>query len=265
MKPGRKIEEVLNEGYHLDISDVFTKAYEIYKKTVLFTALGLLLTGILVIILAVVLMTLLFGFDFSIFENFDPQTFSTSTEGISFFIMSALVGLIIGVAAAPISAGFLKLCKDAKDQKELSFGTIFSYYQPKYFGNIAMASILIGIISGLFSYLTQFVILFPAINYLVTIFISTLTAMMVPLIIFKDFNAIQAIEYSSKIVAKNFFMVFILILLATIIGILGAFLCGIGVLFSFPFYYAVQFCIYDEAIGEDEVSEIDMLGNSEEV
>jgi len=231
------------EGYTLDIGDIFNKGFEIYKKTWAITGGGILLVGFIAIIVVLVFFSIILGISFTNLDTLDPYTFQTP----SYFLRTLLFGLIVGAIFSPITAGFLKICKDAKDQKELSFGTIFQYYKAPYFGNIIIATILIAIVNGLFSYLFQFAIVVPFMNYVISIIMSS----------------IQAIDFSIKLVGKNFFIVFVLMLLATILGFLGFLACGIGVFFTMPILYAVQFCIYDEILGKEEVSEIDMIGNGE--
>ncbi|NAS30068.1 hypothetical protein GTQ40_03715 [Flavobacteriaceae bacterium R38] len=260
MQSKEKIEKVLREGYNLDIGDIFNKSFEIYKKTWGIIAGGILIVGIIAIILVFIFFSIFLGISFSSLDSFDPLTFQSAP----FFLSSLSFSIIISALLSPVTAGFIKICKDAKDQKELSLGTIFEYYKAPYFGNIIIASILVAIISGLLSYLFQFVLFIPLMNYLVSLLLSTITILMLPLIIFKNLNALQAFDFSIKLVSKNFFIVFVLILLATILAFLGLLACLVGIFFTMPILYAVQFCIYDEVLGDDdEVSEIDMIGNTE--
>ncbi len=260
MQQKENIEKALKEKSYLEIGDVLTKSFEIYKKTWGVTAFGLLIGAIFVLIAMFTFMTLVLGFNFS---DFDPLDFATQMQGESTFIAFSLLGLIFQGLFAPLTAGFIKICKNVKEQKAINLGVAFSYFQSKYLGNLIMAGVIIGVLASLISYVNQFILYLPLLNYVTNLLITTLTVFVIPIIIFKDLGVMQAIEYSLKLVAKNFFIILVIVLLATILGYLGAILCGIGILFSMPIIYAAQFCIYDETIGEDEVSEIDMIGNSD--
>ncbi|NER13916.1 hypothetical protein GWK08_10725 [Leptobacterium flavescens] len=262
MKNKERIDRILQNGYELDFGDVFNKSFEVYKKSIWMILLGILVVGMITAVLVILLFSVIFGIQLNDFISLDPAV-STIGGSVSYFLSTTLFGIVIAALLGPVNAGFLKVCKDAKDNKEPSFSSIFQYYSSEYLGNIIVATVILSIVSGVFSFISQFMLSMLFLNYIFSIIFSTLTVLIIPLIIFKDFNAMQAIEYSIKLVSKNFLMVFLLILVGTLASFLGVFLCGIGILFSLPFLYAVYFCTYDAIVGDDESSEIDEIGTGE--
>jgi uncharacterized membrane protein len=78
-----------------------------------------------------------------------------------------------------------------------------------------------------------------------------LTFMVIPLIIFGNLKAMEAIEGSMIIVSKQFFILFALMIVSALFMMLGIFGFCIGIFFTFPFLHSMQFCIYNEIIGAD--------------
>ncbi|MGA2221176.1 MAG: GYF domain-containing protein [Verrucomicrobiia bacterium] len=70
-----------------------------------------------------------------------------------------------------------------------------------------------------------------------------------PLVIDKNLGFWEAMELSRKVVAKNWWMIFALALLAGLVGAAGIVACCIGVLFTAPLTYAVLMYAYEDIFG----------------
>ncbi len=73
-------------------------------------------------------------------------------------------------------------------------------------------------------------------------------------------SATEAIKGSIDYVGKNFLVTAGLIVVGFICASLGAIACGIGILFTFPFYFAIQYTVYAHLTGDDDHNEIDAIG-----
>lgn len=268
MKHKQRIENIIKNGYQLDLGEVLTKSFEVYKKTALITALALFVIGIIIIIAFVILLAFI-GINIAAFENLDPsssypEVLETFGFGLPYFLVTLIFIAITSLLFAPIGAGFIGLCKDARNGKEVEFSSIFKYYKSTYFGNIVLLQIIVSVITTIATYGIETLIPFQIIGFTISVIISSITALALPLIIFRDFNVPEALEASAKLVTKNFLIIFVIFLIGTIIAFLGIFLCFIGILATLPITYAIQYCVYDEIVGDDETSEIEMIGNTED-
>lgn len=87
------------------------------------------------------------------------------------------------------------------------------------------------------------------------------TTLAIPLIIFGKQKAIEAIQASISISSKQFFTIFLLLLVAffgSLVGLIG--FC-IGVLFTVPFNISMQYAIYDVIIGTEAIDVIESKEN----
>lgn len=252
-----KIEEQLEKGYSLDLGKVIDQSIEIYKKTFLISGLGYLL----LIFVMIVLYSFLFLFIYGIndFADFAVEMKLDSTYLIGNFILS----VVFASLTAPLNAGFLKICFLAKRNEPLNVSTIFDYYKGKYFKDIVIGSAIIAlgtlILTGLFDFLAL-----SFINIIVHIIFSLFTVLFLPIVIFGNQSFGKAIEKSIKLVAKQPIHIFVALLIAIVVIMLGLIGLCIGILFTLPFWPAMTFVLYDNIIGiEEEENIIDQIGSSE--
>ena len=91
--------------------------------------------------------------------------------------------------------------------------------------------------------------------------IGIYTTLAIPLIIFGKQKAMEAIQASISISSKQFFTIFLLLLVAffgSLVGLIG--FC-IGVLFTVPFNISMQYAIYDVIIGTEAIDVIESKEN----
>lgn len=253
-----RIEEIKREGYTIDFSDIFNKAFENYKKIALNGGIVFILFSILMVGLLLGAVALFTGFSaFSqTLSGFKPENFT----GI--YILFYILGVVLITALiSPFSAGILKMAHCAAQNKEFSVGTAFDYYNSSYFKELFVAAILIsGFSIGINTGLEKLGIWFVGsiISYTITFF----TFLTIPLIIFGNLKAIDAIQGSFLIVSKNIFVLLGLLIvsvLAIMIGLIG--FC-IGIFFTIPFLYSIYYCIYNHIMGIEEKSELDDIGSN---
>lgn len=251
-----RIEEIKTNGYQLDFGTVFEHAFENYKKIALYAGLILLVFSILVGIFAVGGIVLgVLGFssviDLETFsktmkpENFEPQSFSVNFLAIYIFCIVLFTALL-----SPFTAGFLKMADCGEKGNEFNVSTIFSYYKSPYFKEIFVATFIVTLLTTGSSVLLDYSG-HKFIGLLVSLPITFLTFMTIPLIVFGKLNAIDAIKSSIVVVCKQPLILLGLLIVASIASVLGFIGCCIGIFFTIPFVYAIEYCIYDAIIGVD--------------
>jgi uncharacterized membrane protein len=100
------------------------------------------------------------------------------------------------------------------------------------------------------------------IGSILSIIISFLTFLTIPLIVFGKLNAIESIKSSIVIMSKNPLVLWGLLIVAGLFSIVGVFGCGIGLFFTIPFLFSMTYAIYTAIIGfesNDEIESIEAL------
>jgi uncharacterized membrane protein len=261
-----KIEQVVRDGYGLSLEGILSQSFEIYRRAIL---PGVIATFLYLIVMGfggLSMFKTLYGM--SLMEMIKTaqdnpvavETIINSVETSSMLIYSAVMALIIALIT-PLLSGLYKVSYKNKYESESSVADLFSYYRQPYFLNIFIFSFLFGLISQLLSFfLGQAIPVFGSlIGFLIQVFLGVSLILTIPFIIFGNLSWIEAVRASFKVTLKNWFFLFFILLISTIIAFIGVILCGVGFLFSYPFLYTSTFILYDEIIGfpqQDEISEI---------
>lgn len=266
-----KLNEIEQNGYPLDFGEVFNQAFENYKK------IALLVGGILLVLIFVFTLLvgsiggLVFGISnlTTLLTDLKPTSSTSSTA-----IITLLVGVVGAALMAPLTAGLLKIAHQAENNQDFGFATAFDYYKSHYLKEIFTATIILTMLtSGLesvFNILKESYAtgnlngLLIFLSFVINVSIGLLTLLTIPLIIFGNLSATAAIKGSITLVKKRF----LVILLLLIVGFVGAFIIGIialciGIFFTLPFIYSLEYIIYRNAMAIEETNELDEIGTSE--
>ena len=251
-----RIEEIRNNGYQLDFGTIFEHAFENYKKIVLYAGLMLLVFSIVLSIVVIAGLISYIGVEnLEEFGNKMKQMSDSKVIPTEIAIPLNLGILLFSAVINPFMAGFLKMADRGEKGEEFHVATMFSYYKLPYFFNIFIAIFSIGVLG------TGIAMLLESAGYsfigtIITTLISFLTFLTIPLIVFGDLNATEAIKSSIIIVSKQPLVLLGLLIVAVITGIIGIFGLCIGVFFTIPFMYSMNYVIYKTIIGIDSVNEI---------
>lgn len=256
----KKINQAVEKGYHLDFGTVIEKSFENYKKIALIGGL----TFIIIAIAAFALFFSIFAIAFGIGDitekltSFNPMDYSVVEIFIYFLLMVLFAGL-----TAPIGAGFLKMAHLAEIDKPFSVGTAFDYYKTKHFKELFISASLLGIIN--FAVVTGFEILELAIiGNIISYIIAFFTLLTVPLIIFANQKALDAISSSIKLVIKQPIILLGLAIVSIFFLLLGFIAFCIGIFFTIPFWSSFNYTAYNSIIPIENTSEIEDIGKIEE-
>jgi hypothetical protein len=258
-----RIEEIKKHGYSLDFGTVFESAFENYKKIAVYAGLMLLVFSIFISI--AMLMGLVSYIGIENMEEFGEKMkqYSSLQEMPLDVAIPLNVGLLLFSGLLnPFMAGFFKMADCGEKGEEFHVSTMFSYYKSPYFLSIFLFVIIVGFINTGLAMLLQSAGL-SFVGTVVNLLISFLTFLSIPLIVFGKLNAIDAIQSSSIIVSKQPLVLLGLVIVAAIGAVLGIFGLCIGIFFTWPFLYSMNYVIYKTIIGIDTTSEIEEITGTE--
>ena len=253
----KRIEEIKREGYDLDFTTVFGNAFENYKKIALMVGLFSLLLGLAFLVLFAVGFVLIYGMkDASFFENMNAEQMQPEDFSTPFLIIYLVSVIFLTALFSPITAGFIKMARDAAKGQDVSFGTAFEYYSKPFFKEIFIAIVILTFFTTTFSFLLTLVGI-QFLGGIISLIISFFTFLAIPFIIFGNLKAIEAIQASVVVVSKQILILLGLAIVGILFSFMGMIACCIGIIFTMPIIYSLYYCIYDEVIGvyENEIIE----------
>ncbi|MES2239317.1 MAG: hypothetical protein V4497_03555 [Bacteroidota bacterium] len=245
-----RIQDLKNNGYSLEFETVFNLAFENYKKIALYAGLLFLVFMFFFGVAAFLIIAFTYGLtNFQELlkpENLKPEKFSDNFLAI-YVVSITLFSCLI----SPFFAGLLKMAHCAQIDEEFHVSTVFEYYKFPYLKDIFLATLIISIMSmGISSMIDAAGI--PLLGFFASLTISFLSILTVPLIIFSDFKALEAINTSFSLVLKQPLILLGLIVIAYLFCLTGFFFFFIGLFFTLPFMYSMNYAIYRTIIGFEE-------------
>ncbi|WP_158981092.1 MULTISPECIES: hypothetical protein [unclassified Flavobacterium] len=257
----KRIDEIKSQGYNIDFGDVFNQTIENYKKIAMYGGLVLFMFFVVFVLGLSGIFSVIFGTDEALTilksEDFKPE--NLDLYGL---LILSLISIAIGTLVSPFIAGLFKMAHNADKDEEFHVSTMFHYYKSPYFQEIVIATFLLSVLDSLIRGALNYVEI-PLLGAVISVIISLFTFLTIPLIIFGNLKAINAIESSVIVVAKQPLILFALLIVGIIAVILGIFGCCIGILFTIPFIYAMIFVIYKYIIGFPENIEEEVPTNFE--
>lgn len=249
-----KIEEIKNNGYQIDFGNVFNHAFENYKKFALYAGLMIFVFAILLGFLLSGIVIFTFGvsaLNQKMLENLRVENFT----GLHLAIYVILV-ILFNCLLVPFLAGLIKMADSAEKDEEFHVSTIFKYYKNPYFKELIISTLLISLFTTFLSEIFKLGGL-EIVGALFSAVISFFTFLTVPLIIFGDLKAIDALKSSVIIVSKQPLVLLGLVVVSGIASLVGFIGCCIGIFFTIPFMYSMYYAIYTAIIGIDSENELE--------
>ncbi len=141
----------------------------------------------------------------------------------------------------PLNVGFYKIYRKLDLKEEIRMNDLFAGYLGfdffKFFGFYLFWMII-------FSYANSLLLL-GIVWIMVTLF-------SVPLMFFMNVNTIEGIKLTIKGLKRDFTTIIICMAIATLFCLSGLILFGIGFLFTFPFWHAMIYTLYQQMFKENE-------------
>jgi uncharacterized membrane protein len=250
-----RLLDIEKNGYQIDFAVVFNHAFENYKKIALYAGLVIFICSVLFVVFIVASLTSFIGLS-ELTKELSPETFKIENLSDSNIVALGGVSLVISCLFSPFQAAFLKMAHCGDRDEAFHISDLFIYYTPPYLKEIIVSTILITTTSLIQATLLTYAHL-DFLGTIITYFISFITILTVPLIIFGNLKAIEAIKYSILIVFKQPIVLLGLIVVAIIGSFVGFVGCCIGVFFTLPFLYSMNYAIYYEIVGIDSPQQIE--------
>lgn len=266
----QRLEEIRSNGYRLDFGEAINETFDNYKKIALLAGAVILLFTIGVLVI--------FGGFAAVFVGVATLTTTLTDlgEGIPLTTTAIVVNLVVTTISygffAVIAAGIVQMAHNAAINEDFDFGTAFSHFKSEYFKELFMAGAIITLVGSGIGVLfqltmaeelpTAFAKIGSAIVGLIPAIISVFTIIMIPLIIFGKLKAFEAINASFLVVSKNFWTILLLGIVFSIFAMLGFIALCIGVFFTLPVLYSMQYVIYRTALPINQTDELDEIGRN---
>ena len=253
----QKIQEITKNGINIEFGPIFDQSIANFKKIALPAGLAFLLFS--------VVLGIIFGGGFALFIGANSMAEDLANFNIANFSVLGIIGyfaslIIIASVIAPFYCGILKMAHLANKNEEIQLVTAFDYYKSNQLKEIILAAVYIALFSSGVTILLE-LIGKPFIGNTMSTLITFWTIFVNPLIIFGQMKATEAIGASIKIVSKKSFLLLGLLFVALIICCLGAFGLCIGVFFTIPFIFSMEYVLYKNIIDFSETNEIDEIGS----
>lgn len=252
----KNVQEIVENGYSLSFGKVFEDAFENFKKIFGVAGLAILLYSLILGALAftvIIALSSVTGISDSL-AGFNINALS-GVDKLLFILFS----ITISVFSYFMTAGFLKMAYLADVNKSFGIGTTFDSFRGDNTKELFVAALVISIcsisISTFIENLSN-----DLLGNIASATVSYLTVFTIPLIIFSRLTAFQAIKYSIKLVFKQPFIILFLLIFALVLACLGIIALCLGIFFTLPLLYSMNFAIYNNVLPIQEQDEIDNIG-----
>jgi uncharacterized membrane protein len=244
------INTIIQNGYSVDIGAFLSRGWEIFRSNlVLFVGFELFNLGV------------------------DTALSLMPLERV-FLVGTIAPVIIVGV---PLYAGELFVALKVAKGETVSFGDFFKGFQKAYFSKLLLTSLVMGILIGLGCLLagisfslsgigsilsrsfasgrspnfTIMVVIIPLIvlGLLGTIYLSVAYFFAIPIVMGLRMEFWPAMETSRKLVNRNWFGIFGLVLILVLMCFCGYLLFGLGALITNPLAICVTIAAYEHIIG----------------
>jgi uncharacterized membrane protein len=223
-------EVVLGQDYSLDIGNCISRSWELVKQH-LGPMVGITFLVMVVIFVINQLVGLLSR----------PAITGMITEH-RFSIGAIAIILVTSILATPVyvvlTAGLLKYYLKLIRGEQAGIADAFSGFSPAL-GQL----VLLGLASGFLSLIGYCLCILPG------IYLTVSWMFAIPLVIDRGMGFWEAMEFSRKVVAKHWFLMFALQLLCGLLAACGVIACCIGILVSLPFGTATLMYAYEDIYG----------------
>lgn len=263
----QRIEAIKNNGFSFSFGEIIEQSFTNYKKIALMQGL--------VVLVVIIVFTVVIGSVAGLAVGVGALTkYFTDIEVNEVTSVALLINFVVTVIgagiAAPFTAGLLKMAHEAEQNRAVEFSTVFEYYKSSYFKDLFISGLIISTISAGISTIISLVnqdfngyfvfIGLSVISAIVNISVPILTIFTVPLIVFGEMSASDAIKGSLIITKSKFWIILFVLAVFIVCALLGLFAFCIGIFFTIPLIYSSMYIMYRTVFGIDEKNELEDIG-----
>ena len=261
----QRIQDIKRNGYSLDLGEALNDIFASYKNIALLGGAVLLIVGIAGVVVIGGLAALFVGIGSFTQTMTDYSVMMLSTTGL---LANLVISIVAAGLIAPVAAGIIQMAHNSSINEDFGFGTAFMHYKSVYFKELFLAAGIVALVGSGIGTIVQMVnitnpsMLLIFANGLLSALIQIFTLVMIPLIIFGNLKAVDAIKGSIILVSKNFWIILLLAIIIVVFVCLGIIALCIGIIFTLPAMYSLQYIIYKKALPIEETSELDEIGQN---
>jgi uncharacterized membrane protein len=158
----------------------------------------------------------------STYDSYDSgfEYSAGSSFGVASIAVLVLGGIVLLVVVAAVQAAYIGGLLDIANGQPVAIG---SFFKPRMIGSVILATLIIGIASAIGS-----------LCFILGIVISIFTLFTTVAIVDRNLSPIDGIKASVDITKANFVPVLLTWLVAAVIAIVGALVCGVGLIVALP-------------------------------
>lgn len=209
-------EELLARNYEFRFGAYLSRGWEIFKANIGLFIAYLVVVGVIYAVLA--------GIDgaFTDVENTSPRL--------------GPGGAIQLILNGPLTAGFFLVAFKTVKQQRVTFSDFFRGF------NRFLPFFLTSLLTSILTLIGFVLLIIPG------IYLSVGYLLAIPLVAERNFDPWDALEFSRKIVTKQWFAFFGFLIVLALINIAGAIPCGIGLLFTAPWSVCAIAAAYEDIV-----------------
>ncbi|MFV0238266.1 MAG: hypothetical protein ACK5HU_07045 [Flavobacteriales bacterium] len=253
-----KVNKIIDEGYNLSVSEVFSKSFVLIKNNI---GIGILFSLIFIALSSIfnIIGFNMVGLDveemittyIDLIETKDIErlgSFMESYEEISNLLV--VLTLVVSIILAPLYIGLINYIYK-KSKGEASVANIIAPYTSSKIGGLLICFTAI----FMFYQIGTYLFFLPGFYAYGILFLA-------PIIYwFNDVSFGEALTASVKIAHKNLIKLIIIAVLLMIVKNLGILVFGVGFFFTFPLCIIGHYVVYRQIfIVEENDSKIDKIG-----
>lgn len=242
-----------------DFGEIFGESKELYQKLFGYGAIAVLIYLVASAIVGFVFesATGLNALSQQLAEELEgSRDFNTIYEkAIDFYSDNTAVALItrfgtdfILLLSFPLAGGFMLVCREMDRDGFSSVSTLFEGFKPYYWSRLMVLALIYFVLSKI----GLFLFVIPG------IYIWVAAVLGCPFVMFGGKGGVDVLKSSVNLVNQNWFEVFKILLVATLIGWAGYLICCVGRVFTYPFVFVTVYMLYKHMVGfdDDPISEI---------
>ena len=263
------LQDKIINAKELDFGDILSMCFELFKKTWLQGFILLLIIFIVVIPIFIAIYIPIYSSIIEQVQNgdYDPNDAANvllQTDSFRYKILG--LTFVMGLLTTTLVAGFYRIIKKIDLGDVFSASDFFYFFKGKYMGKIfaiAAFSFLVSLINFAFEKFLP-----PSMATLLSVILAiSFSVYSTMFVLFFAFNpnleSNEIFSLSFNLGSRKWPLIFGLMFVTLIIGCFGFILCFIGILFTISIIYLPPYLIYKEIIGFNEKSDIEKIGETE--
>ncbi len=236
--------------------NILKNAFETYRNSFLISLLGSIMLISVIFLLYILIFPMLLKMPLNEFSQLaisQPEEMQKILLTPDFQVKMTLFLLLINCIIAPMEAGFYKVFDALKNKEEVSHKILFSFYNSTYTGRILGFVLLFSALKWGIAFLLARLGL-SGLDFSFSLVLSLLFTLTIPFIIFENQSIGTAMKQSSRHIAPYMFTALIVLFIGIVLAFLGALFFGFGMVLTLPFFFAVNYSLYQTITVKNNIS-----------